>query len=80
VGGNIRPILSGQKALVVGIANEHSIAYGCARAFREAGAELAVTWLNDKARPFVEPLRASWKLSSILSARAGESSTPWCIR
>jgi len=56
VGGNIRPILSGQKALVVGIANEHSIAYGCARAFREAGAELAVTWLNDKARPFVEPL------------------------
>lgn len=56
MGGNIRPILSGQKALVVGIANEHSIAYGCARAFREAGAELAVTWLNDKARPFVEPL------------------------
>jgi len=42
--------------LVVGIANENSIAYGCAKAFRETGAELAVTWLNDKARPFVEPL------------------------
>jgi enoyl-[acyl-carrier protein] reductase I len=51
-----QPILSGQKALVVGIANEHSIAYGCARAFREQGAELAVTYLNDKARPYVEPL------------------------
>ena len=52
----IRPILTGHKSLVVGIANEDSIAYGCARAFREAGAELAVTWLNDKARPHVEPL------------------------
>jgi enoyl-[acyl-carrier protein] reductase I len=50
------PVLAGQRALVVGIANEHSIAYGCARAFRDAGAELAVTWLNDKARPYVEPL------------------------
>lgn len=51
-----RPVLSGKKALVVGIANDQSIAYGCARAFREAGADLAVTWLNDKARPHVEPL------------------------
>lgn len=42
--------------LVVGIANDHSIAWGCAQAFRAAGAELAITWLNDKARPHVEPL------------------------
>jgi enoyl-[acyl-carrier protein] reductase I len=52
----IRPVLTGTKALVVGIANDHSIAYGCAKAFRTAGAELAITWLNDKARPYVEPL------------------------
>ena len=52
----IRPILTGHKSLIVGIANEDSIAYGCARAFREAGADLAVTWLSDKARPHVEPL------------------------
>ena len=52
----IRPILTGHKALVVGIANDQSIAYGCAKAFRTAGAEVAVTWLNDKARPHVEPL------------------------
>jgi len=52
----VRPILAGYKALVVGIANDHSIAYGCAKAFRAAGAELAVTWLNDKARKYVEPL------------------------
>jgi enoyl-[acyl-carrier protein] reductase I len=52
----LRPVLSGKKALVVGIANEHSIAYGCAAAFREVGAELAITYLNEKARPYVEPL------------------------
>ena len=50
------PPLAGRKALVVGVANEHSIAYGCARAFRALGAELALTYLNDKARPHVEPL------------------------
>ena len=51
-----RPILEGKKALVVGIANEDSIAYGCAKAFREVGADLAITYLNEKARPHVEPL------------------------
>ncbi len=48
--------LSGKKGLVIGVANETSIAYGCARAFRDAGAELALTYLNDKAEPFVRPL------------------------
>jgi enoyl-[acyl-carrier protein] reductase I len=52
----IQPVLTGHKALVVGIANDQSIAYGCAKAFREAGAELAVTWLNEKAQSHVEPL------------------------
>jgi enoyl-[acyl-carrier protein] reductase I len=52
----LRPVLGGQKALVIGIANEDSIAYGCAKAFRSVGADLAVTWLNEKARRFVEPL------------------------
>ena len=49
-------LLAGRKGLVVGIANPQSIAYGCARMFRRCGAELAVTWLNEKARPHVEPL------------------------
>lgn len=48
--------LSGKKGLVLGIANERSIAYGCARRFRQAGAELAITYLNDKAKPYVAPL------------------------
>jgi enoyl-[acyl-carrier protein] reductase I len=52
----IRPVLAGHKALVVGVANDQSIAYGCAKAFQAVGADLAITWLNDKARPHVEPL------------------------
>jgi enoyl-[acyl-carrier protein] reductase I len=51
-----RPPLKGQKAVVFGIANEHSIAYGCAAAFRQLEADLAITYLNEKARPYVEPL------------------------
>src|SRR5262249_40796487 len=49
-------VLAGQKALVVGVANDQSIAYGCAKAFRTVGAELAITWLNERARAYVEPL------------------------
>lgn len=48
--------LKGKKGLVVGIANDSSIAFGCARAFRAAGAALAVTYLNEKAKHWVEPL------------------------
>lgn len=48
--------LQGKKGLVTGIANDQSIAYGCARAFRWLGAELALTYLNDRAKPHVEPL------------------------
>ena len=51
-----RPVLSGAKALVVGVANEHSIAYGCAKAFHELGADLAMTYLNEKAKSYVQPL------------------------
>ena len=49
-------LLEGKKGLIVGIANEHSIAWGCAKAFRAFGAELAITYLNDKAKKFVDPL------------------------
>jgi enoyl-[acyl-carrier protein] reductase I len=53
-----RPVLKGRKALVVGVANENSIAAGCARAFHELGADVALTYLNEKAKRFVEPVAA----------------------
>jgi enoyl-[acyl-carrier protein] reductase I len=52
----LRPVLAGKKALVVGVANEDSIAYGCAKAFHSVGADLAISWLNEKAKRWVEPL------------------------
>jgi len=48
--------LKGRKGLVVGIANDQSIAWGCAKAFRALGADLAVTYLNDRAKKHVQPL------------------------
>lgn len=55
---DIKPLvdLTGKRGLVVGIANDHSIASGCAEAFARCGARLGASYLNDKARPFVEPV------------------------
>ncbi len=50
------PLLEGKRGLIIGVANEHSIAWGCAKAFYGLGAEVAITYLNDKAKPHVEPL------------------------
>ena len=49
-------LLAGKKGLVVGIANDDSIAWGCAKAFQKQGADIAVTYLNDKAKTYVQPL------------------------
>jgi enoyl-[acyl-carrier protein] reductase I len=56
-----QPPLKGMKALIAGIANQHSIAYGCAKAFHELGAELAITYLNEKSKAYVEPLARELK-------------------
>ena len=48
--------LAGKKALVIGIANNQSIAYGCALAFRALGAELAITYLNEKTKQYAQSL------------------------
>lgn len=48
--------LAGKKALILGIANDDSIAFGCAKSLREQGADLAITYLNAQAERFVRPL------------------------
>lgn len=48
--------LEGRKGLVVGIANDKSIAYGCAKALRELGADLCVTYMNEKSLQYMGPL------------------------
>jgi enoyl-[acyl-carrier protein] reductase I len=58
--------LAGKKGLVVGIANTQSIAYGCARIFHKAGAQLAISYLNDKAEHYVKPLAEQLHASIIM--------------
>jgi enoyl-[acyl-carrier protein] reductase I len=60
------PLLKGKKALVTGIANDQSIAWGCAKAFRQLGADLAITYLNEKAKPYVAPLAQSLDASILM--------------
>ncbi|GGY07619.1 enoyl-ACP reductase FabI [Paludibacterium paludis] len=62
----IRNSIAGKKGLVVGIANENSIAYGCARVLRQMGAELAITYLNEKAEKYVRPLAEDLQAPLIL--------------
>jgi enoyl-[acyl-carrier protein] reductase I len=66
-------LLEGKKGLIVGIANENSIAWGCAKAFRAFGAELAVTYLNDKAKKYVEPLARELEAPIIMPLDMRES-------
>jgi enoyl-[acyl-carrier protein] reductase I len=70
-----RPILNGAKALVVGVANARSIAYGCAQAFRALGADLAITYVNEKTKGYVEPLARKLEASICMPldvSRSGE--------
>jgi enoyl-[acyl-carrier protein] reductase I len=70
----VRPrILSGQKALIVGVANDRSIAWGCAKAMHQAGADIAMTYLNEKARLYVEPLASSIGASLLLPLEVRDS-------
>ena len=62
----IGEMLKGKRGLVVGIANEHSIAFGCAAKLKAFGAELAITYLNEKAEPHVRPLGEHIQASLIL--------------
>jgi len=59
-------LLAGKRGLIVGIANERSIAWGCAKAFRALGAELAVTYVNEKTRKYVEPLARELEASIVM--------------
>jgi enoyl-[acyl-carrier protein] reductase I len=48
--------LANKITLVVGVANSHSIAAGCAQAFSDAGSEIVMTYVNEKAKPHVQPV------------------------
>lgn len=68
--------LTGKRGLIVGIANDHSIAAGCAAACRQAGAELAVTYLNERAEPYVRPIADSLGASIVVACDVPEPMQP----
>jgi enoyl-[acyl-carrier protein] reductase I len=72
--GHSGPVLKGMKALITGIANEHSIAYGCAKAFRELGADLAITYATEKSRSWVEPLAQELQAELLLPLDVADAS------
>ena len=65
------PLLEGKRGLVVGIANEQSIAWGCAKAFRALGADVAITYLNEKAKKYVEPLAKELEAEIVMPLNVG---------
>lgn len=62
----IGDMLRGKRGLVVGVANAQSIAFGCAAKLRAFGAEIALTYLNEKARPHVQPLAEQIQASLLM--------------
>ena len=62
----IGDMLKGKRGLIVGVANEHSIAFGAAAKLRAFGAELALTYINDKTREYVAPLAEEIQASLLL--------------
>ncbi|WPU65723.1 enoyl-ACP reductase FabI [Peredibacter starrii] len=49
-------LLEGKKALILGLANDRSIAWGITKAFKEQGASIALSYMNDAIKKRVEPL------------------------
>jgi len=68
-------LLKGKRGLIMGLANDKSIAWGIARACHEAGAELAFTYMGDAFKKRVEPLAESINVSKIYDCDAGNSSS-----
>ena len=65
--------LGGRRGLVAGIADEHSIAYGCACMFQDCGTKLAVTWLNDKAWGYLGPLARELSATIMMPLDVGQA-------
>ncbi|MEQ8289782.1 MAG: enoyl-ACP reductase FabI [Gammaproteobacteria bacterium] len=63
--------MTGKKGLIIGIANEYSLAYGCAKAIHEQGGQLAITYLNDKAKSYVDPLAKELDAELLMPCNVG---------
>src|SRR3990170_5513668 len=58
--------LTGKKALITGLISDRSIAYGIAEAMRSEGAELALTYQNDRFRERIEAMGTMWNTNCVI--------------
>src|SRR5579883_3279105 len=67
-------LMKGKRGLIMGVANQHSIAWGIAQALHEAGAELAFSYQGDlfkkRVVPLVEPLKPAALIDCDVSSAA----------
>jgi enoyl-[acyl-carrier protein] reductase I len=64
-------LLKGKKALIIGVANERSIAWAIAQNFKKEGAEIALTYVNDAIKKRVDPLAAELGVKIVLQCDVG---------
>jgi enoyl-[acyl-carrier protein] reductase I len=69
--GMTMPLMAGKQGLIMGVANERSIAWGIAKALHRHGAELAFTYQGDALRKRVQPLALSLDSDFVLEADVG---------
>src|SRR5437763_11440045 len=65
-GGKMQDLMKGKRGLIMGIANDHSIAWGIAQAVKAQGAELAFTYQGDALGRRVKPLAEQLKVDTVL--------------
>ena len=68
-------VLEGKKGLIIGIANDHSIAWGIARSLHEEGASMYLTYQNDSIKKRVEPLSQKINCLGIMPCDVSDTSS-----
>ncbi|MEF3191482.1 MAG: enoyl-ACP reductase FabI [Campylobacterales bacterium] len=66
-------VMKGKKGLIIGVANNKSIAYGIAQACHAQGAELAFTYLNEQIQKRVEPIAAEFGSDKVYPCDVSDS-------
>ncbi len=56
--------LQNKRIVITGVASNRSIAWGCAQAMRREGAQIALTYQNDKLKSRWRSLRPNWERTS----------------
>ncbi len=68
-------LMQGRRGLIMGLANDKSIAWGIAKALHDAGAELALSYMGDAFRKRAEPLAAQLGVTELIDCDASDGAS-----